>query len=165
MFNFIQPLATYGIYNSTNRFDEGKREFNAMLANNPDGSTVPNFRGRSLRTRPHAGPELRQGSPKPEVADNDYAIGRFLETLATARSGRTARSSSLRTTRRTARHVMDTLSVGFVVSPYIKNGAMSSKFYNTNSFLHTWNCDDARPLSQFDAIADYVDAWNTVPNQ
>ena len=166
MFNFIQPLATYGIYNSTNRFDEWKREFNAMLANNPDGSTVPNFEVVRFGRDHTQGLNYGKASAKAEVADNDYAIGRFIETLSNSPIWKHSAVFILEDDAQNGPdHVDGHRSVGFVISPYIKNGAMSSKFYNTNSFLHTMELlMNARPLSQFDAIADYIDAWDTAPN-
>ena len=166
MFNFIQPTAMYGIYNSTNRYDEWNREFSAMLANNPDGSTIPNFEVVRFGRDHTGGLNYGRASAKAQVADNDYAVGRFIERLSSSPIWKHSAVFILEDDAQNGPdHVDGHRSVGFVISPYIKNNAMSSKFYNTNSFLHTMELlMNAKPLSQYDAIADYIDAWDTAPN-
>ncbi len=166
MAGFIQPTPTYGKYASTNRFSEWKREFDAMLTNNPDGSTVPNFEVVRFGRDHTQGLNYGKASAKAEVADNDYAVGKLVESI---RNSPIWAHSAIFVIEDDSQdgpdHVDGHRSVGFVISPYIKPGSMSSKFYNTNSFLHTIELlMNAKPLSQYDAIADPIDAWDTAPN-
>jgi YVTN family beta-propeller protein len=166
MFGFIQPTPTYGIYGATNRFDEWNREFQAMLANDPTGDSVPNFELVRFGRDHTQGLNYDHASPKAEVSDNDYAVGKFVETISHSPIWKHSAIFILEDDAQNGPdHVDSHRSIGFVISPYIKKGSYSSRFYNTNSFLHNIELLlNARPLSQYDAIADCVDAWDTAQN-
>jgi hypothetical protein len=165
MFGFIQPTPTYGIYGATNRFDEWNREFQAMIARDPTGDSVPNFELVRFGRDHTQGLNYGHASPKAEVSDNDYAVGKLVEAISHSPIWKHSAIFVLEDDAQNGPdHVDSHRSIGFVISPYIKMGSHSSKFYNTNSFLRNMELLlNARPLSQYDAIADHIDAWDTAP--
>jgi YVTN family beta-propeller protein len=152
--------------NAYNRFDEWNREFQAMLTNDVSGSTVPNFElvrfGRDHTSGINAG----SASAKAMVADNDYAVGRLVDVISHSPIWAHSAIFVLEDDAQNGPdHVDSHRSVGFVYSPYIKPGSYSGKFYSTNSFLRTMELLlNARPLTHYDAIANYIDAWDNAPN-
>lgn len=166
MFGFIQPTKTYGIFKSTNRFDEWNREFQAMLKNDPTGASIPNFELVRFGRDHTQGLNYGGASAKAEVSDNDYAVGKLVEAISHSPIWQHSAIFVLEDDAQNGPdHVDGHRSIGFVISPYIIKGSVSHKFYNTNSFLHNIELLlNAKPLSQYDAIADYVDAWDSAPN-
>ena len=100
------------------------------------------------------------------VADNDYAVGRLVDVISHSPLWAHSAIFVLEDDAQNGPdHVDGHRSVGFVYSPYIKQGSYSGKFYSTNSFLRTMELLlNARPLTHYDAIANYVDAWDNAPN-
>ena len=156
----------FGKYLQNNRFDEWNREFSAMIANDPTGNSVPNFEYVRFGRDHTQGINANGPSAKAEVADNDYAVGKLVEAISNSPIWAHSAIFVLEDDAQNGPdHVDSHRSIGFVISPYIKKGTISSKFCNTTSFLHTMELLlNAKPLTQYDAIADYVDAWDTAPN-
>lgn len=137
-----------------------------MLTNDPTGASVPNFEVVRFGRDHTQGINANGASAKAEVADNDFAVGKFVEAIS--KSPIWAHSAIFvieDDAQNGPDHVDSHRSIGFVISPYIKRGTVSSKFYNTVSFLRNMEMLlNAKPLTQYDAIADYIDAWDTAPN-
>ena len=152
--------------NAYNRFDEWNREFQAMLANDSSGASVPNFEIVRFGRDHTAGINANGASAKAMVADNDYAVGKLVEAISNSPIWAHSAIFVLEDDAQNGPdHVDSHRSVGFAYSPYIKQGSYSGKFYSTNSILHTIELLlNARPLTHYDAIANYIDAWDTAPN-
>jgi YVTN family beta-propeller protein len=163
---FLPPHQMFGAYKSTNRFDEWNREFQAMIANDPTGATVPNFELIRMGRDHNNGVNANAASAKAMVSDNDFAVGKLVEAISHSPIWAHSAIFILEDDAQAGPdHVDSHRSVGFVISPYVKQGSHSTKFYNTASFLHNMELLlNAAPLTQFDAIADYIDAWDTAPN-
>ena len=163
---YLPPHHAYGKYGSTNRFAEWKREFDAMIANDATGSSVPNFEMVRFGRDHTQGINAGGPSAKAEVADNDYAVGKFVEAISNSPIWSSSAIFVIEDDSQDGPdHVDGHRSIGFVISPYIRKGTINSKFYNTTSFLHNIEMLlNAQPMTHYDAIADYIDAWDTAPN-
>ena len=154
------------VTNACNRFGEWNREFQAMLANDSSGASVPNFEVVRFGRDHTQGINANGPSAKAMVSDNDYAIGKLVEAISNSPIWAHSAIFVLEDDAQNGPdHVDSHRSVGFVYSPYIKQGSYSGKFYTTNSILRTIELLlNARPLTHYDAIANYIDAWDTAPN-
>jgi YVTN family beta-propeller protein len=171
----LSPHVAYGNYGSQDRFTEWNREFQAMVANDPantdptknDLPTIPNFELVRFGRDHTGGVNAGHASAKAEVADNDYACGKLVEAI---RNSKIWAHSAIFILEDDAQngpdHVDSHRSVGYVISPYIKANSVSHKFYNTTAFLRNIELLlNAEPLTQYDAIASPLDAWDlTGPN-
>jgi YVTN family beta-propeller protein len=163
---FLPSHQEFGQYHSTNRFDEWDREFQAMLANDPTGASIPNFELVRFGRNHTSGVNTNAASARALVADNDFAIGKFVETIS--HSPIWAHSAIFiieDDAQNGPDHVDSHRSDCYVISPYIKQGSLDHNLYNTASVLHTMELLlNAAPLTQYDAIADYINDWDTAPN-
>lgn len=147
------------------RFSEWNREFQAMITNDPTGATVPNFEVVRFGRDHSAGLNPNSSSAKAQVADNDYAVGKLVEAVSNSPIWAHTAIFVLEDDSQNGNdHVDSRRSVGFVISPYINQGAYSGKLLTTNSFLRTMELLlNARPLTQYDATANVVDGWANAP--
>jgi YVTN family beta-propeller protein len=158
------PISIFGKYNAPNRFAEWNREFQGMLA----AGTVPNFETIKFMTDHTNG--YKKGAPTPPamVADNDYAIGEFVQTISHSSIwSHTAIFIIEDDAQDGADHVDCHRSTCYVISPYILNNTTDSNFYNTVSVLKA--IEDLLglpPMNQYDAAATPValPEWDTAPN-
>ena len=139
--------------------------FQCDAAQRPTGSSVPNFELVRFGRNHTGGINASGASAKAEVSDNDYAVGKLVDAIS--HSPIWAHTRDLRSGRRRAerpRPCGSHRSVAIVISPYVKQGVISSKLYNTDSTLRTMELLlNARPLTQYDAIANYDESGTTRP--
>ncbi|MDQ6707076.1 MAG: hypothetical protein M3Z85_14010, partial [Acidobacteriota bacterium] len=94
-------------------------------------------------------------APLSAVADNDYALGMLVEGVSKSRFWRdTAIFVVEDDAQNGSDHVDSHRSPAFVISPYVKHGAVDSSMYNTVSMLRTIEFIlGLHPMTQFDAAA------------
>jgi YVTN family beta-propeller protein len=135
----------------TTRFYQWKREFDSLLAKN----AVPRF--NSLRFINDHTEGLRFGRPTPfaHVADNDLAVGMFVEYLSKSPIWKeTAIFITEDDAQNGPDHVDAHRSTAYVISPYTKKNYVDHTMYSTSSMLRTIELIlGLPPMSQYDAAA------------
>ena len=160
--------ATYGKHGATCRFLEFKTEFDQMIAKDKTGATsVPAFTMIRFMSDHTSG--LSKGAPTPRayVADNDYAIGQFVELISKSAIWKNTAIFIIEDDSQDGPdHVDSHRSPCYVISPFVKKNTVDSRFYNTDSVLKTMELLlDLPALSQYDAIANPFDFWDkSAPN-
>jgi hypothetical protein len=99
----------------------------------------------------------RPGYPTPRamIAENDVALGRLVEAITTSRFWKESAIFVLEDDAQNGPdHVDSHRSVGFVISPYTRRGAVESTLYTTSGMLRTIELLlGLPPMSQYDASA------------
>jgi YVTN family beta-propeller protein len=135
----------------TTRVRQWRQDFDSLLAIN----AVPQFNCLRLINDHTEG--LRTGKPSPnaQVADNDMAVGLFIEHLSNSSIWKESAVFILEDDAQNgADHVDAHRSIAFVVSPYTKRNYHDSTLYTTNSMLRTIELIlGLAPMSQQDAGA------------
>lgn len=135
----------------TTRFSQWRREFDSLVTT----GSLPRF--NSLRLINDHTEGLRKGSPSPfaQVADNDLAVGLFVEHLSKSPVWKESAVFILEDDAQNgADHVDAHRSIAFVASPYCKRGFADHTLYTTNSMLRTMELIlGLPPMSQHDAAA------------
>ena len=92
-------------------------------------------------------------SPLSAFADNDAALGMVVEAVSKSKFwGKTAIFVVEDDAQNGADHVDSHRSPAFVISPYVRRGAIDSTFYNQTAVLRTMELIlGLRPMTQFDA--------------
>src|SRR5467141_1222640 len=111
---------------------------------------------------------IKNGFPTPQfmVADNDYAVGRLVETIS---SSVYWKDSAIFIVEDDAQagpdHVDSHRSVGLVISAYNKPGALIHKFHSTVSMIRTIEMLlGIAPMNQLDASAVPMDIFQETPD-
>jgi DNA-binding beta-propeller fold protein YncE len=101
------------------------------------------------------GTSVGKHTPTAMVADNDLALGRFVEAVSRSKFWpQTAIFVIEDDAQNGPDHVDAHRSIAFVISPYVKRGAVDSSMYSTSSMLRTMELIlGLKPMSQFDAAA------------
>ncbi|MDX1934435.1 MAG: alkaline phosphatase family protein [Capsulimonadales bacterium] len=159
-------METYGKHKATCRFLEFKNEFDQFMAKDPTGESYPAF--VMVRFCNDHTNGLSKGAPTPRayVADNDYAIGQFVELLSKSPIWKSSAVFVIEDDAQDGPDHIDThRSPCLVISPWVKKGTVDHRFYNTDSVLRTMELLlGLPPLSQYDAIADHFDVWDSAPS-
>ncbi len=147
-------------------FNEWKREFDQYVT----GNNLPNL---SLVRLPHdhfgnfntalAG----LNTPNSQMADNDYAVGRLIETVSKSRYWQdTAIVIVEDDSQNGPDHVDSHRSLAYIISPYTKRGAVVSTNYNQVNILRTMeDLLGIKPLGLLDANAlPMSDVFTYTPN-
>lgn len=133
------------------RFEKWKQEFDSLLASN----AVPQFNTVRFGNDHTAG--ARQGYPTPRamVADNDLAVGRFVEHLSNSPIWKESVVFIMEDDAQNGPdHVDAHRSVLLIASPYTKRGHLERTLYTTTSVLRTIELIlGLPPMSQYDAAA------------
>ena len=105
--------------------------------------------------RPHLRHHPGKPTPTAYVADNDLALGQVVEAVSHSKFWpQTAIFVVEDDAQNGPDHVDAHRTIAFVVSPYIKRGAVDSTMYSTASMLRTMELIlGLKPMSQFDAAA------------
>jgi hypothetical protein len=161
--NCLYLNTAYGAAWSASRFAEWNREFQAMLAKEPDGSAVPTLMMIRMPTDHTHGASSGKHTPRSYAADNDYAVGQLVQAVSQSPIWS---STAIFVIEDDAQNGVDHVdchrTTGFIISPWIKANSVDHHFYNTDSFLKTMELLlGIKPLSQFDAVADPVMDWDT----
>ena len=140
----------------TTRFFQWKQEFDSMLAINQ----VPQF--NTVRFGNDHTEGMRKGRPTPfaHVADNDLAVGLFIEYLSKSPIwNETAMFILEDDAQNGADHVDAHRSPAFVAGGFVKRGFVDHTMYSTASMLRTMELIlGIPPMSQYDAAATPM--WN-----
>lgn len=145
----------------TTRVGQWKRDFDSLLAIHQ----VPQFNSLRLITDHTEGMKLNRPSPFAHVADNDLAVGLFIEHL----SHSTIWNQSVvfiveDDAQNGPDHVDAHRAPAYVISPFIKRGYIDHTLYSTSSVLRTIELIlGLPPMSQYDAAATPM--WRSFTNQ
>jgi hypothetical protein len=133
------------------RYDEWNREFQGYVANN-DLPSVEFVRFGNDHTQ---GTNAGDPSPVAYVADNDYALGRLVDTVSHSKYwASTAIFVVEDDSQAGPDHVDAHRMTAEVISPYTQHGKVDSTFYSTASVLRTIELlSGIAPMTQFDASA------------
>ncbi len=136
----------------TTRFSQWKREFDSLLAKN----TVPQF--NTMRFGNDHTEGLRKNKPTPYayVADNDLAVGLFIEYLSKSSIWKESAVFILEDDAQNGPdHVDAHRSTAYVISPYVKRNYVDHSMYSTSSVLRTIELIlGMPPMTQYDAAAN-----------
>jgi hypothetical protein len=157
----IGHTAKYHGYNTdiqdTVRFYQWKRDFDSLLAINQ----VPQF--NSIRFGNDHTDGLRKGRPTPfaHVADNDLAVGMFVEYLSKSPIWKEAAVFIVEDDAQNGPdHVDAHRTTAYVAGPYFKRGIVDHTMYSTSSMLRTMEMIlGLPPMTQYDAAATPM--WNS----
>ncbi len=135
----------------TTRFYQWKKEFDSLLAAN----AVPRF--NSVRFCNDHTEGLRKGRPTPyaHVADNDLAVGLFVEYLSKSPIWKETAVFILEDDAQNgADHVDAHRSPAYIAGGFVKRGYVDHTMYSTSSMLRTIELIlGIPPMSQYDAAA------------
>lgn len=133
------------------RVEQWKRDFDSLVAI----KQLPQF--NSLRLINDHTEGLRKGAPSPyaQVADNDLAVGLFIEHLSNSPVWKESAVFILEDDAQNGSdHVDAHRSIAFVASPYTRRHMVDHTLYSTNSMLRTIELIiGLPPMSQHDAAA------------
>lgn len=135
----------------TTRFYQWKRDFDSLLAINK----VPQFNSVRFSNDHTEGLKLGRPTPYAHVADNDFAVGLFVEYLSKSPIWKeTAIFIVEDDAQNGADHVDAHRSIAFVAGGFVKRGYVDHTMYSTSSALRTMELIlGIPPMSQYDAAA------------
>jgi hypothetical protein len=159
-------IPVYGKYEAPDRFSEWNREFQMMLAKSLDGSSVPALMLIRLPNDHSSGAKEGKHTPRGYVADNDCALGEFVQTVSHSPIWATTVIFVIEDDAQSGvDHVDAHRTIGFVISPWIKKHSVDHHFCNTDSMLKTIELLlGLGPMSQYDAVADPIMDWSDTPS-
>jgi YVTN family beta-propeller protein len=174
--DYVPFVPAYGKYNMPSRFSEWNREFQQMLARDPKGRGVPQFmtlrflrdHSQGLAPSVFSPAEKRHiiHAPRAMVADNDYAVGQFVETISKSPIWKSTAIFIIEDDAQSGPdHVDAHRSPCFVVSPWIKKSSVDHTFYTTGSVLKSIELLLGLPsMTQYDAVANPIIGWEKRPS-
>jgi YVTN family beta-propeller protein len=117
--------------------------------------TVPNFMFMSLGENHTSGTTPGAYTPKAQVASNDVAVGKIVESITKSRVWPEFAIFIIEDDAQNGPdHVDSHRTAGLVVSPYVKRGVVDSEMYSTVSMLRTVELLlGLPPMTQHDAAA------------
>ena len=141
---------------TTGRIDEWIKEYRGYETSR----TLPKVQFVRLPNDHTAGTKPGAPTPKAYVADNDYALGRLVDTVSHSKDWA---STAIFVTEDDAQngpdHVDAHRTLATVISPYTQTGKVDSTFYNTASMVRTIGLiAGVGPLTQFDAYSTPMSA-------
>ena len=135
----------------TTRVNQWKQEFDSLLA----AGTVPRF--NTVRMGNDHTEGLRKGRPTPyaHVADNDLAVGMFVEHLSKSAIWKESVVFVIEDDAQNgADHIDAHRSTAYVAGGFVKRGFVDHTMYSTSSMLRTIELIlGMPPMSQYDAAA------------
>lgn len=150
-------------FRGSSRFGEWEKEFRGYVANQKvgKGNTLPNLSIVRISNDHTAG--LNKGVPTPQffVAENDYALGRLVETVSKSPYWKDTAIFVVEDDAQDGPdHVDAHRSPGFVISAYNRSGALVHEFHNTVSLIRTLEmCLGLPPMNFLDANATPIDIF------
>ena len=159
---------TYPPYNlsipDNQRIDVWLEEFREFERN----GALPRLNILRLGNDHTAGTRPGSRTPRAMIAENDHALGRFVEAVSKSRYWKETAIFVLEDDAQNGSdHVDAHRSIGFIISPYTqRKGVVDSTLYTTSGFLRTMELIlGLEPLSQYDAAATPAyNAFSLVPN-
>jgi YVTN family beta-propeller protein len=150
--HFCPYFPSYGLgIRDTVRYYAWKREFDSLLAAN----AVPQL--NTIRFSNDHTEGLRKGAPTPfaHVADNDLAVGLFMEHLSQSSIWKESAVFIVEDDAQNGSdHVDAHRTTAYVAGPFVKRGFVDRTMYSTSSMLRTIELIlGLPPMSQYDAAA------------
>jgi YVTN family beta-propeller protein len=144
----------------TVRFGQWKRDFDSLLAVN----AVPRFNSLRFINDHTEGLSLNKPSPFAHVADNDLAVGMFLEYLSHSPVWKESLVISVEDDAQNGPdHVDAHRSVALIAGGFVKQGFVDHTPYTTTSLLRTMELIlGLPPMTQYDAAANSL--WRSFNN-
>lgn len=135
----------------TTRFKQWQKDFDSLLAIN----AVPQFNSVRFSNDHTEGLKLGRPTPYAHVADNDFAVGLFVEYLSKSPIWKETAIFILEDDAQNgADHVDAHRSIAFVAGGFVKRGYVDHTMYSTSSMLRTIELIlGIPPMSQYDAAA------------
>lgn len=151
----------YGSHKDPARMTAWLREFAGFV----QSGKMPRFQMVRLGRDHTAGTTAGQSSPRAMVADNDYAVGQLVEAVSRSPFWKTTAICVVEDDAQNGYdHVDAHRSIAFVISPFVRQGTHDSRFYNTDSMLHTMeNLLGLPPMTLYDAIASPLAVFAAKP--
>ncbi len=136
----------------TTRFSQWKREFDSLYAINK----VPSLNTLRFINDHTEGTRIGRPTPIAHVADNDYAVGLFVEYLSNHPIWeKTAIFILEDDAQNGADHIDAHRSTAYVAGGFVKRGYVDHTMYSTSSMLRTMELIlGIPPMSQYDAAAE-----------
>jgi YVTN family beta-propeller protein len=161
--HFCAEYAGYDLsVRDTSRFYAWKKDFNAMLKKN----AVPAFNTVRFGNDHTEGVRLGRPTPYAHVADNDLAVGMFIEELAKSSIWNESVVFIVEDDAQNgADHVDAHRSTAYIAGGYIKRNFVDHTLYTTASMLRTMELLlGMEPMTQYDAAATPMwSCFNTTP--
>lgn len=144
----------------TTRFSWWKHDFDSLLAIN----AVPQLNTIRMGNNHTEGLNLNRPTPFAHVADNDLAVGLFIEHLSHSKIWNESLVLIIEDDAQNGPdHVDAHRTTAFLAGGYVKKGYVDSTPYSTSSFLRTMELIlGLPPMSQYDASATPV--WRSLDN-
>lgn len=135
----------------TTRFNQWQRDFDSLVAVN----AVPQFNSLRFSNDHTEGARIGRLTPFAHVADNDWALGQFLEHLSKSPIWKESAVFVVEDDAQNGPdHVDAHRTVAFVAGPFVKRGFVDHTMYSTSSMLRTMELIlGLPPMSQYDAAA------------
>jgi DNA-binding beta-propeller fold protein YncE len=135
----------------TTRFSQWRREFDSLVV----AKALPQLNTLRFINDHTEGLRQGKGTPYAQVADNDLAVGLFVEYLSKSPVWKESAVFILEDDAQNgADHVDAHRSIAFVAGPHVKRGVVDHTLYTTNSMLRTMELIlGLPPMSQHDAAA------------
>lgn len=136
----------------TTRFNQWKREFDSLLSKN----AVPQFNSLRFINDHTEGQRLNRPTPFAHVADNDLAVGMFVEYLSKSPIWKeTAIFIVEDDAQNGPDHVDAHRTTAYVAGGFVKRNFVDHTMYSTSSMLRTMELIlGLPPMSQYDAAAE-----------
>lgn len=136
----------------TTRFYSWKREFDSLLAKH----AVPRFNTLRMGNDHTEGLQLKKPTPFAHVADNDWAVGLFVEYLSKSPIWKESAVFIVEDDAQNgADHVDAHRTTAYVAGGFVKRHFVDHTLYSTSSMLRTMELIlGLQPMSQYDAAAE-----------
>ncbi|MEZ5106894.1 MAG: bifunctional YncE family protein/alkaline phosphatase family protein [Draconibacterium sp.] len=147
-------------FRDTSRFYQWKKDFDSLLAVN----AVPQLNTIRFGNDHTVGLSLGKPTPSAQVADNDLAVGMFVDYLSRSPIWESSLILIVEDDAQNgADHVDAHRSTGYLAGGYVKRGFVDHTPYTTASFLRTIELIlGLPPMSQYDAAATPL--WRCMSN-
>ncbi len=158
---FSRIFTGYGLgVRDTVRFNQWKHDFDSLLAIN----AVPQLSTIRMGNDHTEGLRLNKPTPAAHVADNDLAVGLFVEHLSKSSIWKESLVLIIEDDAQNGPdHVDAHRTTAFLAGGYVKKGFVDHTAYTTTSFLRTIELIlGLPPMSQYDAAATPV--WRSLNN-
>lgn len=168
----INPLIEFSHteerFRGTSRFGAWLEEFRAMASEREAGKAdrLPNLSIVRLSNNHTEGLAARKPTPQFFVADNDYAVGRLIETVSNSPYWKDTAIVMVEDDAQDGPdHVDAHRSVALVISAYNRPGALIHEFHNTVSLIRTIEMLlGIPPMNQLDATAVPINIFRSEPD-
>ena len=162
--HFCPYFSSYNLgVKDTTRFYQWRREFDSLLAAN----ALPRFNSMRFGNDHTEGLRFGKSTPFAHVADNDLAVGMFIEYLSKSPVWKESAVFIIEDDAQNGPdHVDAHRTTAYVAGPFVKRGFVDHTMYSTSSMLRTMELIlGLPPMSQYDAAATPMwRSFTAIPN-